>query len=192
MELTVNEKSFLFADIEGSTELLERVIDGDFAAALSMFLGIVGGEVAIEGGQVVETDGDGVFAVFDDPSAALRAAVGIQHALQAGPLAHGVELRARIGIHAGGAVATSGTYVGLEVHRAARIGAAGHGGQILLSEVVARRVASLGPELPIRRLGSFRLKGLSRAERIHQLEVPGLPTEFPPLRAQQLPAEVAC
>jgi class 3 adenylate cyclase len=141
---------------------------------------------------VVETDGDGVFAVFNDPAAALEAAVEVQRRLGMTPVSHGVELRVRIGLHIGSAVAASGSYVGREVHRAARISDAGHGGQIVMSAAIKGELADalFSLDWQTRDLGTYLLKGLSRPEQLFQLEVPGLEVEFPGPRAEPVMTEI--
>jgi predicted ATPase/class 3 adenylate cyclase len=182
--------TFLFSDIEGSTELLER-IDGAYVDVLHRYHGLVRAAVQSHGGLVVDAEGDGIFCVFEDAADAAQAAVEIQRGLAAGPLGPDAEVRARIGIHTGRATATPDGYVGLDVHRAARIGAAGHGGQILTSAAVHGLLLDVASQHQwhIKDLGSFGLKGLSRAERLHQLDAPGLDEEFPPPRARR-PSQV--
>jgi len=181
----------MFIDIEGSTQLVER-IDGDFADVLDDFYGLVKVAAEERQGWVVETDGDGVFAAFKDPAAALEAAVEIQCRLQMRPVSHGVELRVRIGLHIGSAVAASGSYVGREVHRAARISDAGHGGQIVMSAAIRGEVADAlwSLQWQARDLGTYLLKGLSRPEHLFQLEVPGLEAVFPGLRAEPVMTDI--
>lgn len=176
--------TFMFVDIESSTQLVER-IDGDFADVLDDFYGLVRAEAEARQGSIVETDGDGVFAAFVDPAGALEAAVDIQRRLGKDPVAHGIQLKARIGLHVGKAVAASGSYVGREVHRAARISDAGHGGQIVLSAAIEDLLGDvlLCRQWQTRDLGTYLLKGLTRPERLLQVEAPGLATDFPGLRA---------
>jgi class 3 adenylate cyclase len=182
--------TFMFVDIEGSTQLVER-IDGDFAEVLDDFYGLV--EVAAQArqGSVVETDGDGVFVTFVDPAGALEAAVDIQLRLGKDPVAHGIELKVRIGLHTGKAVAASGSYVGREVHRAARISDAGHGGQIVLSAAIDDLLTDVLAcrQWQTRDLGTYVLKGLTRPERLLQVEAPGLRVDFPGLRADPVMTE---
>jgi class 3 adenylate cyclase len=183
--------TFMFIDIEGSTQLVER-IDGDFADVLDDFYKLVAAATQTRQGRVVETDGDGVFAVFNDPAAALEAAVEVQRRLGMTPVSHGVDLRVRIGLHIGSAVAASGSYVGREVHRAARISDAGHGGQIVMSAAIRGELADalFSLDWQTRDLGTYLLKGLSRPEQLFQLEVPGLEVEFPGPRAEPVMTEI--
>jgi predicted ATPase len=117
--------------------------------------------------------------------------VEIQRALAAGPVASGLTVRARIGLHTGQAATTAEGYVGLDVHRAARIGSAAHGGQILTSSTVQGLLLDVASrhKWELRDMGSFALKGLSRLERLFQLDAPGLDRDFPPPRARR-PAPV--
>ncbi len=120
--------TFLFSDIEGSTEILER-IGYAYRDVLHRYHGVIRTAVAAHGGVVVDSEGDGMFCAFETATGAVEGAVDIQRTLTAGPLAHGVGVLARIGLHTGHATVGAHGYVGLDVHRAARIGAAGHGGQ---------------------------------------------------------------
>jgi class 3 adenylate cyclase len=109
----------------------------------------------------------------------------MQRRLRDHPWPQGIALRVRIGLHWGQPQMTDEGYVGLDVHRASRIGSAGHGGQILVSEVTREQVgASLPPDATLQRLGTFALKGLPDLEPISQLTVPDLPHVFPPLRLE--------
>ncbi len=145
---------------------------------------LVRAAVASHEGREVDTEGDGFFLVFVRPAAAIAAAVDIQRAIAAEPWAAGEEIRLRIGIHTGDArLDADGKYVGADVHRAARVGGAGHGGQILLSETTSSLISD---ELPagvaMRGLGEHRLKNL-RPERICELVIDGLRSDFPPIRS---------
>jgi predicted ATPase/class 3 adenylate cyclase len=182
--------TFLFCDIEDSTLVLERIGDR-YADVLGRYHDIVASAATTHGGVVVDREGDGVFCAFETTIGALEAAVDTQRELGAGPVAHGVELRARMGVHTGHAAVAGGGYVGLDVHRAARIGAAGHGGQVVVSSSVEGLAgdAAAVRSWALRDLGSFALKGLSRPERLFQLVAPDLRSEFPPPRARR-PASV--
>jgi DNA-binding NarL/FixJ family response regulator len=164
----VSTVTLLFTDIEGSTRILQR--HGErYAALLSEHRDGVRAAVAAAHGDVVDVHGDEFMVAFADPDDALACARALQRA-------HDGEIRLRVGIHTGSPLRIDGGYVGLDVHRAARICAAGHGGQILLSEPAS---AALREPAELRDLGLHQLNGLDRPERIYQLGG----AEFPPLRA---------
>src|SRR6185436_38675 len=120
-------------------------------------------------------------------SEAVTAAATIQRSLAAFPWPEGVRVRVRLGIHTGEPTVTPGGYAGLDVHRAARICSAGHGGQILVSSTTADLVeASLPGDLGLVELGSYRFKDFRFAERVYQLDIQGLPTSFPPPRTLEV------
>ncbi len=186
--------AFLFTDIEGSTGLWERFPES-MRSSLERHDAIVRGAVEGAAGEVVKTTGDGLMAVFGSAGDGLRACLGAQLALASEPWNEAGPLRVRMGLHAGEAAASGGDYHGPAVNRAARIMAAGHGGQVLLSAVAAALALD---ELPkgstLLDLGEHQLKGLGRPERIFQLVHPGLSAGFPPLatdqdRARDLPLE---
>jgi predicted ATPase/class 3 adenylate cyclase len=179
------ERTFLFIDVEGSTGLIERIGAG-YASLLEAFFGTVRREVLRHRGEMVSTQGDGAFCIFDEPANAAAAGVEIQRALARHPWPEAGEVRARIGIHAGTVEVTPDGHVGLDVHRAARIAGAGHGGQILLSLETRRLVEEEAGRRGwgFRDLGSFELRGLSRPEPLVQLQAPGLVSEFPPVAAR--------
>ncbi len=170
--------AFMFTDVEASTRLWEEQPEG-MSEALNRHFEILSDAVETTGGEVVKTTGDGLVAVFDEPAAAVAAATRAQLALLAAELV--VPVRARIGIHAGEAEAQSGDFFGPTMNRTARIMAAGHGGQILMSGTVADFGESvLPPGGSLRDLGVHRLKDLTLPERLYQLVHTDLPEEFPP------------
>ena len=174
--------TFLLTDIEGSTLLLER-LGAAWGATLETHHELVRSAIEGAGGQWVNTNGDAVFAVFARPPDAVAAAVAAQRALAAAEWPEGVRLRVRMGLHTGEAERAGQDYAGLEVHRTARISAAAHGGQVLLSSATHALTERALPEgVRQRDLGEYRLKDLSRPERLHQLCIDGLPAEFPPPR----------
>jgi DNA-binding NarL/FixJ family response regulator len=160
--------TLLFTDIEGSTRLLQALGDA-YPAALEEHRRTVRAALAETGGEEIDCRGDEFSAGFADADDAVRAALAIQDA-------SGSDVRVRIGVHTGEPLRVDGSYVGIDVHRAARICAAGHGGQVLLSETA--RDAFRGTA-PLRDLGAHQLRGLDRPERIYQLGE----REFPALRA---------
>ena len=179
--------TFLFTDIEGSTAMLQR-LGGSYAEVLAGHHEIIRSGLAAHHGREVDTQGDAFFAVFAAPSAGVAAAVEKQRALSAHRWPADYPVRVRMGIHSGEAARTPVGLVGLEVHRAARIAAVAHGGQIVLSAAAAALVSdSLPAGASLRDLGLHRLKDLGRPERIFQLDADGLPTAFPPLASLDNP-----
>ncbi|HEX5671720.1 MAG TPA: DUF4062 domain-containing protein, partial [Acidimicrobiia bacterium] len=178
-QLPTGTVTFMFADVEGSTPMLER-----FGAAYSELLVRFrrDGQELIEGagGTLVKTEGDGIFAVFPSADVGLRVAVAAQRTYQAYP--HPGPLRVRIGLHSGTGVVVDGDYAGLDVHRAARVGSAASGGQILMSSST-RELIREWQVASVTDLGWYELKGISRPEHLHQVNVGDLGTEFPPVRA---------
>ena len=177
----IGTSTFLFTDIEGSTRLIQALGD-DYPRVLDEHRRLITGAVEGEGGRIFGSEGDAVFAAFDSGSAALAAAADAQKALAAHKWPAGAEIRVRMGIHTGEALLTGGDYVGLALHQVARIMAAGHGGQVLVSDATRRLAASLPAGLELRDLGERRLKDLASAERLFQLTGGGLADKFPPLK----------
>jgi predicted ATPase/class 3 adenylate cyclase len=182
-ELPVGTVTFLFSDIEGSTRLLQAVGRDGYGKLQDAHSRIMRSAIAESDGVEIRTEGDSFFVVFPSAVGAVKAAVGAQRALSSHPWGDGPRIRVRIGLHTGEATAGGDDYVGIDVNRAARIAATGHGGQIVLSETTRSLVAS---ELPggvtVRDLGSHRLKDIEHPERLHDLVIDGLDSEFPPLR----------
>src|SRR5438128_7075965 len=162
--------TLLFTDVEGSTRLLHE-LGVDYGEALQEHRRRLRAAFAEHEGVEVDTQGDAFFVVFARASNAVAAAADCQRALAGGPI--GV----RMGLHTGEPGLTEEGYVGLDVHKGARIAAVGHGGQVLLSQST-RALVDHG----VRDLGAHRLKDLSAPERIYQLEIEGLPSEFPLLK----------
>jgi DNA-binding NarL/FixJ family response regulator/class 3 adenylate cyclase len=183
-ELPSGTVTFLFSDIEGSTALLRQLRDryGDVLADHQRLL-----RSAFEsaGGSEIDSQGDSFFFCFRKARDAVQAAVAGQRALLAHAWPDGTEVRVRMGIHTGDASLSENRYHGLAVHRAARICAAGHGGQILLSQTSHTLLEDEEDEhddLSLRELGPQRLKDFDRPIGIFQLVASDLPAEFPPLR----------
>src|SRR5579872_6916703 len=191
--------TLLFTDIEGSTTLLQRVGEDVYGRALAEHHALIRASLAAHDGTELTMTGDGFFAAFTSPRACVAAVLAMQQALQSHSWPGGEPLRVRMGVHTGEAEETAAGPVGLDVHRAARIAAVAHGGQILLSETAAALVRDSLPEgATLTDLGLHRLKDLGRPERIFQLTAPGLPSEFPALRSlgnptllNNLPAELS-
>jgi DNA-binding NarL/FixJ family response regulator/class 3 adenylate cyclase len=183
--------TFLFTDIEGSTLLVRRLRDryGEVLADHERLLRTAFEEA---GGQEIDSQGDSFFVAFRRPKDAVLSAAAAQRALVDHAWPDGVELRVRMGIHTGEASVAADRYLGLAVHRAARICAAGHGGQVLLSQTTHALLEHEEEELPglsQRALGPQRLKDFDRPVEIYQLVVPDLASEFPPLRTVDREAE---
>jgi class 3 adenylate cyclase/DNA-binding beta-propeller fold protein YncE len=187
-ELPTGTVTFLFTDIEGSTALLKTLRD-EYATVLSDHQELLRSAFESAGGQEIDTQGDAFFIVFHRAKDAVLAAASAQRSLAGHAWPQGSTVRVRMGIHSGEPTLGGDRYVGLGVHRAARICGAAHGGQVLLSNATRELIEDdLPPELSLRDLGEQRLKDIDRPERIVQLVVPGLPDQFPPLRSPAEPA----
>jgi predicted ATPase/class 3 adenylate cyclase len=174
--------TFLFTDIEGSTRLLQELGDR-YAGVRDEHAAIVRRAVAQAGGVEVSTEGDSFFVAFASPQAAVRAAVAAQRGLAAHEWPPGRPVRVRMGLHTGEGVLGGDNYVGLDVNRAARIAAAGHGGQVIVSDATRGLVERALPEAVfVRDLGAHRLKDIALPEHLHDLVVEGLRADFPPPR----------
>jgi YVTN family beta-propeller protein len=175
--------TFLFTDIEGSTRLVKQLRDR-YGAVLADHQRLLRAAFVAHGGYEVDTQGDSFFVAFSSAREALLASVEGQLALRSHSWPAGVDIKVRMGLHTGQAVASGGRYTGLAVHRAARIGAAGHGGQILVSQATQTLLEDEEEDLHVflRDLGVQRLKDLDRPVRLYQAAAEGLPAEFPPLR----------
>jgi predicted ATPase/class 3 adenylate cyclase len=181
-ELPVGTLTFLFTDIEGSTRLLEQ-LGARFPEALEAHHATLRRAINANQGHEVSTEGDAFFAVFPSAVDAVRATVDAQHALAAAGWPEGATIRVRMGLHTGEGVLGGDNYAGVDVNRAARISAAGHGGQVVISDATRALVSSKLPEgVTLRDLGEHRLKDLREPEHLHQLVISGLPADFPPLR----------
>ena len=169
-ELPSGTVTFLFTDIEGSTKLLHELGAEGYAETLAEHRRLLRAAFVSEGGVEVDTQGDSFFFAFSSAPGALRAAEAGQRDLADGPV------RVRMGLHTGTPRLDEEGYIGVDVHRAARIAAVGHGGQVLVSSATAALL-----ERPLRDLGEHRLKDLAVGERIYQLG----DREFAPLRSLQ-------
>lgn len=182
-QLPTGTVTFVFVEIEDAAQLLVEHGQDRFVECLGVLDGIVRKAIDDDGGVVVNTEADSYFAVFRSAPDAVTAAAAIQRAIESHEWPGDTALRSRIGMHTGAGVIGGDDYVGLDVHRAARIAAAAHGGQVLLSATTAAVVQPvLAPDISIRDLGEHRLKDLE-PEPLHQLVVAGLQADFPPLRA---------
>ena len=182
--------TLMFTDIEGSTRLLHRL--GDlYLDVLATHHRLIRTSVAAHDGYEVLTEGDAFFVAFSSPGEGLAAAVEAQRALHAQRWPHDETVKVRMGLHAGQPTVVDDDYVGMDVHRAARIAASGHGGQIVVS---AQLLDLLAWPLPVgvraHDLGEHWLKDLPTSEHLLQLDVAGLPDTFPPLKSLDPPTNV--
>ncbi len=178
--------TFLFTDIEGSTRLLKSLGRDRYGELLSTHNKLLRTAFTEGGGIEIDTKGDSFFVVFGSAGAGVAAAGAAQAALAEHDWPEGAEVSVRMGLHTGEANVGSDGYVGYAVHQAARIGDAGHGGQVLISSTTAGLVRhDLPSQLELRDLGEVALPDIDRPERLYQLVVPGLPEEFPPLSARE-------
>jgi len=176
--------TFLFSDIEGSTRLLTELGDR-YPPILDTHSKIVRTAIGAHEGTVVSTEGDSFFAVFPSALGAVGAGADAQRELAQHEWPPGAEVSVRIGMHTGEGRLGGDNYVGLDVHRAARIAAAGHGGQTILSNATQALVGTeLGGGLSLTDLGSHRLKDLPSSDHLWQLDVDGLPHQFPLIKSQ--------
>jgi len=182
-KLPVGTVTLLFSDIEGSTTLA-RQLGERWPAVLDAHYALLRRAVAGHGGVEAGTAGDGLLAAFMSARDAVQAAADAQRALAAHDWPAGTTVCVRMGLHTGEPVLTLDGYAGLDAHRGARVMAAGHGGQVLLTAAVVEIVgADLPPGARLRDLGEYRLKDFPEAERLFQLVVAGLPETFPPPHA---------
>jgi predicted ATPase/class 3 adenylate cyclase/uncharacterized protein HemY len=174
--------TLLFTDIEGSTRLLQLLGDR-YTEAVMQHRKVLRDAFARHGGVEVDTQGDAFFAAFSRAQDAVAAAIDAQRGLASCSWPDAVELRVRIGVHTGEPTATDEGYVGIDVHRGARIAAAGYGGQVLLSATTRDLLSEeLSEGVGVRDLGEHRLKDLTHGQRLYQLVIPELNSEFPPLK----------
>jgi predicted ATPase/class 3 adenylate cyclase len=181
-ELPEGTVTLLFTDIEGSTRLLLQAGDG-YAALLEAHRELLRGAIQRHEGIEVDTQGDAFLVVFRRALQAVRAAAEAQQRFVDHPWSGNVSVRVRMGIHTGEPLHTPEGYAGLALHQGARIMSAGHGGQVLCSQVTAELLrGNLPAGMAVRDLGVHRLKDLPEPEHLYQLEIEGLPSEFPSLR----------
>jgi class 3 adenylate cyclase/CheY-like chemotaxis protein len=174
--MSEQELTFLFTDIERSTGLV-RTLGSEYCDVLAASRARLRWAVASLDGREIECRADEYFSVFDSPAGAVEAAYEAQRSLLAEEWPAEAAVRVRMGLHTGIATDTGDGLVGLDVHRAARIASAGHGGQVLLSG----RTVVLA-DATARDLGCYELSGLPEPEHVFQLVGEGLPIDFPPLR----------
>jgi predicted ATPase/class 3 adenylate cyclase/DNA-binding CsgD family transcriptional regulator len=174
--------TLLFSDIEESTHLLQQLGDR-YASVLAECRSMLRAAFQEWNGYEVDTQGDAFFVAFARATDAVLAAVDVQRALASHPWPEDAAVRVRMGLHTGEPTLTPEGYVGLDVHRAARIMSAGYGGQVLLSQTTCNLVEHDLPEdESLRDLGEYRLKDLGRPRRLFQLVISDLLADFPRLR----------
>jgi len=173
--------TFLFTDIEGSTKLLNHLGD-KYGELLLMHASIFRSVIQRWEGYEVDNQGDSFFVAFESARNALAAAGEIQHQLAAHTWPQGVEVRVRMAVHTGEPTVIGNRYIGMDVHRAARIGQIAYGGQVLVSSTSAAIPQNdLAERVELQDLGEHWLKDLETPEHIYQLNVPSLEFDFPPL-----------
>jgi predicted ATPase/class 3 adenylate cyclase len=189
-DLPTGTVTFLFTDIEGSTNLARALADR-WPGALQQHHEIVRRAIRAHDGIDIRTEGDAFFAVFHSAVDAMAACAEAQRKLAEHSWPSDGPVRVRMGLHTGEGRLGGDEYVGLDVHLAARIAAAGHGGQVLISEAAR---ALVGDKLPdgviLRDLGAHRLKDFDEPQHIHQLMIDGLPSDFPPIRSLEIPTNL--
>jgi predicted ATPase/class 3 adenylate cyclase len=185
--------TFLFTDIEGSTRLLHELGDR-YRGALEDHRRLLRATFGRHGGQEVDTQGDAFFVAFERAQDAVTAAAEAQNALAAHDWPDGAPLRVRMGIHTSDVMPSAEGYVGIGVHRGARVASAGHGGQILVSQTTRDLLEEAPGSFGLLDLGEHRLKDLTQPQRLYQVLGEGLAHDFPPLktlesRPTNLPAQ---
>ena len=178
--------TLLFTDIEDSTGLV-RQLGARWAGVLAEHRQLLRRATGRAGGREVDCRADDFMGVFTDPMEAVQAAVATQRSFAEHEWPEGAQVRVRIGLHTGEPELGDEGYLGLEIHRVVRIGNSGHGGQIVVSESTAELVGDEVDGHSLRDLGEHQLAGLASPERIFQLLVPDLPTDFPALRIAPTP-----
>ena len=175
--------TLLFSDIEGSTVLLSR-LGALYGEALSAQRTVLRAAISDWRGHELGTEGDSFFVVFESAADAVACCVAAQRALGGYAWPGGAAVRVRMGLHSGEPSRHEDGYIGMDVHRAARIAATAHGGQVVMSTVTWELAHSGMPaELSVRDLGFHRLKDIDGPEHIYQLAGPGLAEYFPPLKS---------
>jgi len=182
MNLPRGTVTFLFTDIENSTLMMQEMGDR-YPAAQTAHHAILREAFQSNEGHELRTEGDSFFCVFASAIDACSAAAAAQRALASHHWEHGQGLRVRMGLHTGEAPLVGNEYIGLDVHHAARVAGAAHGGQVLVSETTRGLIeGNLKAGLKLRDLGPHRLKDLAGSARLYQLVIEGLRDTFPPLR----------
>src|ERR1700730_16585194 len=181
-DLPTGTVTLLFTDIEGSTRLLQRLGE-QYAAVLADCRHLLRRLFQQYNGHEVDTQGDAFFVAFARATDAMSAAVDGLRALAVHPWPEDAVVRVRMGVHTGEPQLSSEGYVGIDVHHAARVMSAGHGGQVLLSQATRDLVVHQLPTgVSLRDMGEHRLKDLQRPIHLFQLVIAGLPADFPSLK----------
>ena len=170
-----HDLTFLFTDVEGSTQLIERLGPG-YGIVLEKHRALIRSAIESNGGRVVDTRGDEFFAAFPDSRGAVAAAVSAQRCLGDATWPPGAPVRVRMGVHSGRAQTAGDGFVGIAVHHAARVCQTARGGEILVSDTV-----TVGNFDSVD-VGEHCLRGIPRATRLFRIVADGIDTDFPPLR----------
>ncbi len=190
MTLPTGTVTFLFTDIEGSTNLA-RALGSRWPQVLAEHNNLLREAIRTHHGIEVSTEGDSFFAVFTSAVDAVACTASAQRSLAQHSWPEGSPVRVRMGLHTGEGRLDGKEYVGLDVHLAARIAAAGHGGQVLLSHSTRPLVELDLPDgVRLRDLGDHRLKDFDEPKHMHQLVIEGLPEYFPPLKTLNVPTNL--
>ena len=190
MTLPSGMVTFLFTDIEGSSQKWDRARTA-MRAAVEIHDAILDEAIGRHHGHVVKKLGDGFMAAFADPADAVAAACDAQHLIRRTDWEDAIgSMRVRMGVHTGPGEPTNGDYIGPSLNRAARIEAAGHGGQILTSAATRELIGDRLDRIRFLDLGEHHLRGLTRTERIHQVVGEGLDADFPPLLTESTPTNL--
>ena len=182
-DLPTGTVTFLFTDVQGSTRLL-KLLGTRYGSVLGRHHDLIRETVGRHGGYEVDTQGEAFFVAFPRAKDAVAAAIETQRAHATESWQDGVDVRVRIGIHTAEPELAQTGYIGMGLHRAARLCALGHGGQVLLSRSTAGLVdEDETPEVALLDLGEHLLEDLERAERVYQVVAEGLDERFPPLKS---------
>jgi len=183
--------TFMFTDIEGSTELVHQIGDDAFGRIVEDHQRLIDAVISGYEGVTVATEGDSVFVVFPDAVSGVAAALHVQQELATASPEEAPTLKVRIGVHTGNGVLGGDNYIGVDVHRASRISGSAHGGQIVVSDVTAKLVQDqLADRAFVTSLGRYQLAGFPEPTTLHQVTTNGLPFEFPPLRAHRAESQL--
>jgi class 3 adenylate cyclase/ABC-type transport system substrate-binding protein len=187
----VGAVTFLFTDVEGSTQLLRRLGARRYAGVLAEHDRVLRAAIASHGGEVVDTQGDAVFAAFSEARDAVSAALEAQRAFADWATSGQEAVRVRMGLHTGVPEVANGRYLGLDVHLAARVCAAAHGGQTVVSAAVRDQLGPGAADIAIHELGKHSLKDFETPQGLYQVGGADADLRFPPLRTATSAGDVA-